>query len=92
MFNATLPHCADITITKHLYRVTVAYVDEPDRPILDKTLPAGSVAHASLMAGIILHERNAESFSPEMDPWGETAQLVAHNIGDHTIVSVELVG
>ncbi len=81
--NTSVEVCQDASVTKHTYRVQVNHTMGP--PVVkDVTIQAGSKAHAAFLVGMdLLSELLLE---------GGVDEASMHNIMDHFVVDVELVG
>ncbi len=80
--NSSVAACQDATVTKHVYNVRIASTMGEES--VNREIPAGSKAHAALLAGSIL--------ILELLDAGEINGSAMHNIMDHFVVDVELVG
>lgn len=82
-----LPVCGDIAVDKHKYQVTMSFTDDGG-VFFTEEIEAGSTAHAATLAGMLLYAKN--SLWIMMD---ESAfENFAHNMGEHIIVDVKLIG
>lgn len=79
----SLPACADVEVDTHMYRVTCTMTD--GQVAADLSIMAGSIAHASFLAGIAVM---AEALRTVEDP--EQGELFMHNISRHMNTSVQL--
>lgn len=86
-----LPICGDIAVDKHQYQVTVKFTDGGGI-VAEEIIEAGSSAHAAALVGMLVYAKNAPYFTPNMDPIGEHFANFAHNMGEHVIVDVQLIG
>jgi hypothetical protein len=78
--NTSAQVCNDATVYKHDYRVRITHT--MGNTVMDKTLPAGSKAHAALMVGMEL--------ITQLLIEGAGDEVSMHNIQDHLVVDVEL--
>lgn len=82
-----LPACGDIAVDKHNYHVTVSFVDDGSI-CANEIIEAGSVAHAAALVGMLLYAKNAVAIMVDESAF----QTFAHNMGEHVIVDVKLIG
>jgi len=79
--NTSVQACQDGSVYKHDYRVRITHT--VGTTVMDKTLPAGSKAHAALMVGMEL--------ITQLLIEGAGDEVSMHNIQDHLTVDVELI-
>lgn len=77
-------------IEKRQYQVTFALTNGVE--LSKYTVEAGSEAHAAAMAAIDTYERLRGEFTWFNDPDGKKFDTFEHNMCDHTVVIVGLVG
>lgn len=85
--NNQLPICGDITVDKHQYHVIVTWVDNGGT-VIEEIVEAGSVAHAAMLVGMLLYAKNSIAIMTD----AEAFTNFAHNMGEHVIVDVKLIG
>jgi hypothetical protein len=78
--NTSAQTCQDASVYKHDYRVRITHT--MGNLVMDKTLPAGSKAHAALMVGMEL--------ITQLLIEGAGDEVSMHNIQDHLVVDVEM--
>lgn len=82
-----LPICGDIAVDKHKYHVNVSFVDDGST-CADEIIEAGSVAHAAALVGMLIYAKNSVALLMDEGAF----QNFAHNMGEHVIVDVQLIG
>lgn len=85
--NNQLPVCGDIAVDKHQYTVRVSWVDD-GTTVIEEIVEAGSVAHAAALVGMLIYARNSVALMMDED----ASQNFAHNMGEHIVVDVQLIG
>lgn len=85
--NNQLPACGDIAVDKHQYHVIVSFVDDGST-CADEIIEAGSVAHAAALVGMLLYAKNYLYIMTDENAFAN----FAHNMGEHIIVDVQLIG
>lgn len=88
--NDALPACSDLQVDSHVYLVTISTTDGVK--VYEALVKAGSAAHAAAMAGMLLLEKLRPNFGPIADPAGLNLATFNHNMADHTVVNVQLIG
>lgn len=79
--------CGDIAVDKHQYHVIVSFVDDGST-CADEIIEAGSVAHAAALVGMLLYAKNSIAIMTDEEAFAN----FAHNMGEHIIVDVQLIG
>lgn len=82
-----LPICGDIAVDKHEYHVKVSWMDSGST-VIEEIVEAGSVAHAAMLVGMLVFAKNALAIMTDPDAFAN----FAHNMGEHVIVDVQLIG
>lgn len=82
-----LPICGDIAVDKHTYQVTMTFTDDGGE-FFTEEIEAGSTAHAAALAGMLIYAKNSLAIMMDQDAFAN----FAHNIGEHIIVDVKLIG
>lgn len=86
-----LPICSDIAVDKHQYHVLATFTDDGGT-CAEEIIEAGSAAHAAMLVGILIYLKHDVYFTLEGDPFGKAFANFAHNMGEHIIVDVQLIG
>lgn len=85
--NNELPVCGDIAVDKHKYLVSVSFTDEGG-VFFEEEVEAGSTAHAAALVGMLLYAKNSMWIMTDENAFAN----FAHNMGEHIIVDVKLIG
>lgn len=85
--NNQLPICGDIAVDKHQYHVHMTWADNGGT-VIEETVEAGSVAHAAMLVGMLVYAKNSLAIMTNEEAFAN----FAHNMGEHVIVDVQLIG
>ena len=85
--NNQLPVCGDIAVDKHKYHVSVSFTDDGG-VFFEEIVDAGSSAHAAALVGMLLYAKNSLHIMTDENAFAN----FAHNMGEHIIVDVQLIG
>lgn len=85
--NNQLPICGDIAVDKHQYHVHMTWADNGGT-VIEEIVEAGSVAHAAMLVGMLVYAKNAVAIMIDQEAFTN----FTHNMGEHVIVDVKLIG